>query len=93
MPNPSSTLRCLVANMQLLELELRAHSILLEALKEGVIQPNEIPSSLDLARQSPAMLDFVREKYNRIQAQLDKDEARAGAKSLLPTALKGSYLN
>ena len=63
--------------VQALELELRAHSILLEALEQKVITPDEIPGFLDIARQSPAMRGFVAEKYTRLMEDLMR-ESRAG---------------
>ena len=53
----------LTENMKEMETELRAHSIVLEALAEGVIGPEEIGESLAWARSSTAMLQFVKTKY------------------------------
>ena len=53
----------LTDNMREMETELRAHSIVLEALTERVIEPEEIGEALLWARSSTAMLDFVAKKY------------------------------
>jgi hypothetical protein len=53
----------LTQNMKEMETELRAHSIVLEALTEGVIEPSQMGEALIWARESTAMLDFVNKKY------------------------------
>lgn len=58
-----SQLAFLVDNMMEMEIELRAHSILLDALVEKVITLEEVPENLQLARQAPSMLAYVGEKY------------------------------
>jgi|GEM_PF-5332730 len=50
-------------NMKEMETELRAHSIVFEALADGVIESDQIGEGLEWARNSTAMLDFVRRKY------------------------------
>jgi hypothetical protein len=50
-------------NMKEMETELRAHSIVFEALADGVIASDQIAEGLDWARNSTAMLEFVRKKY------------------------------
>jgi hypothetical protein len=53
----------LTNNMKEMETELRAHSIVLEALTEEVIEPAQIGQALTWARNSTAMLSFVADKY------------------------------
>ena len=60
--------------MEEMELELRSHSILLEAIQEGIILPSEIPGALTASRESTAMLGFVRQKYDRVRGALMEEE-------------------
>ena len=65
-------------NMKELELELRAHSMVLEAVQQGVIAPEQIGIGLQSARLSPAMLGFVEEKYRQVAERLALDERLNG---------------
>ena len=56
----------LIDNMREMETELRAHSIVLEAIALGVVPVEEMEHALTLARGSEAMLNFVRGKYASI---------------------------
>lgn len=53
----------LTENMKEMELELRAQSIVLEALAEKIIAVDELKDALAWARNSTAMKEFVRDKY------------------------------
>jgi len=53
----------LTNNMKEMETELRAHSIVLEALTEEVIEPAQIGEALVWARRSTSMLSFMADKY------------------------------
>ena len=65
-------------NMKELELELRSHSIVLEAVQQGVILPEQIAGSLHSARQSATMLAYVEEKYRQVAERLALDERLNG---------------
>ena len=64
------TIEFLAANMKEMEIELRAHSIALDAMGRGIIEPEGMRDALDMARNSEAMLDYVDEKYRRLRAIL-----------------------
>ncbi len=84
----------LVSNMKEMETELRAHSIVLEALEQQVITPDEIPGSLTLARQSHAMLAFVEEKYRQFPWPQAHENAESNVDFLYRLAKStGGYSN
>lgn len=59
----STLLAFLTDNMREMETELRAQSIVLEALAQGVIGVHEMERALSWARGSTSMLKFVENKY------------------------------
>ncbi|MGI4830029.1 MAG: hypothetical protein ACRYFU_17795 [Janthinobacterium lividum] len=77
----------MLANMMEMEIELRAHSILLDALVQQVITVEEIPENLQLARRAPSMLAYVGEKYRllgKLPSHGSEDNERAVARLVLP---------
>ena len=75
----------LVENMKDMEKELRAHSIVMEALAKKVVRTDDLEKALQMARDSAAMLQFVDAKYASL------DEIVAGARSLGESAEGASW--
>ena len=57
----------LLHNMKEMEIELRAQSIVFEALEEKIVGPNDLGNALISARNSTGMLEFVAEKYSLLE--------------------------
>lgn len=58
----------LVDNMKEMEKELRAHSIVMEALAKKVVRTEDLEQAMQWARGSAAMLQFVDAKYASLDA-------------------------
>lgn len=57
-------LRFLANNMKEMEIELRAQSIVLEAVALGIVGVDDLNRALELSRSSAAMLELVESKYS-----------------------------
>ena len=58
----------LVDNMKEMEKELRAHSIVMEALAKKLVRTDDLEQAMQWARGSAAMLQYVDAKYASLQA-------------------------
>ncbi len=82
----------LIGNMKDMELELRAQSLVFEALAEKVIAPENLREALDAARESTAMRELVREKYALLASSgVAADEPELAA-LLRPTAKRSTLI-
>ncbi len=79
--NHHNLLVSLTTNMKEMETELRAHSIVLEALTEGVIEPSQMGEALLWARNSSSMLEFMRKKYIPLEELCASNPAASSAAS------------
>jgi hypothetical protein len=71
------TIAFLMSNMKEMEIELRAQSIALDALGEGIIEISELQNALRMARTSEAMLQFVEKKYDKLKLALPGSKSTA----------------
>jgi hypothetical protein len=81
----------LTDNMREMETELRAHSIVLEALTERVIEPEQIGEALLWARSSTAMLEFIARKYELFEKVFTTGDAPTLISRPLGLADAGPY--
>lgn len=61
----------LIGNMKDMELELRAQSMVLEAIATRVVDIDHLSEALDMARNSNGMRHLVAEKYRLLAEDLD----------------------
>ncbi|MGI4829463.1 MAG: hypothetical protein ACRYFU_14900 [Janthinobacterium lividum] len=71
----------LIGNMKEMETELRAHSIVFEAMANRVITAEKIGESLTMARNSTELHKLVREKY-RLLGKFDAGLRSSGNSAL-----------
>jgi len=76
------TIAFLTANMKEMEIELRAQSIALDALGQGIIEISGLQDALAMARRSEAMLAFVEQKYERMREILPLVESAKTEKEI-----------
>jgi hypothetical protein len=62
----------LVGNMKDMEIELRAQSMVLDALAKRVIDVDHLDQALDMARASTAMRGLVEEKYGLLAQDTER---------------------
>ncbi len=65
-----STVAFLTENMKEMEIELRAQSIVLDALGAGIVEVRDLQDAMRMARKSEAMLAFVERKYEELKQTL-----------------------